>query len=100
MLLARRFEDPPSNRNDQSCFFSQRYELARLQHSEVWLIPAQQRFYTYDPPSPEIYLGLVLQHELIALQSVAQVGLEDQPLDGLGFHVGGKTPEVVLAIVL
>ena len=51
-------------------------------------------------PRRHIHLGLVVQRELVAIERVAQRGLQRQPLDRLGLGLLGEEAEAVLAVFL
>src|ERR1700733_3420217 len=63
-------------------------------------MPADERLRTPDLPGLEIHFGLVMQYELILLQSVAQAGLMRLPLKRAYIHFSLEELIVIAAGIL
>ena len=64
------------------------------------LPPAYQRLYSRDLTRVEIYLRLIMQQELFALEGAAQATFEGLPLYGLQIHFRLEELEIVAPVFL
>ena len=64
------------------------------------MVPTGQRLDAHDPPGGQLDDGLVVRHELAAVQCVGQLGLQRQPLHDGGVHVGVEHLVTGLALAL
>ena len=75
-LAAGLVQDPFVDRQDQARLFGQAQERAGRQQAALRVLPAQQRLDADDLVAAQIDLRLIVQHEFVARQRTAQLGLE------------------------
>ncbi|MNN42901.1 hypothetical protein D3C81_1571110 [compost metagenome] len=73
------------DRQDQAGLLSQRDKVSRRHHAPYRMPPAQQRFCTDNAPVIA-GLRLVIQHQLIARQRLAQFRFHDIAFGQVGLH--------------
>ena len=69
-------QDPLADGNYQAGVLRNLEELRRRNHAHFRVAPAQQRFHADDPSGFHIDLGLVMQFELILLDSLSKLVLK------------------------
>ncbi|KAG1079334.1 hypothetical protein G6F40_016349 [Rhizopus arrhizus] len=72
-LAAGLVDDPFPDGQDQAGLFGDGNELVRADQTARGVVPAQQCFGAHDGARGGFVLGLVVQHELVALLRQAQV---------------------------
>ena len=85
-LPARLAHHPAAERNDQPRLLGQRNERERREHPARGMIPAHERLDAGDLARLQQDDRLIEQRELVAVDRVAQIGLELEPLHRLGVH--------------
>ena len=74
-------EHPPTDRHDESALFGNWDEFCRRHESEVRMPPTDERLDPDDCARLQVNLGLVVQHQFLSLQGVAQAILQRLPLE-------------------
>ncbi len=85
---------------DQVRLFRERDELRRRDVAVPRQAPADQRLAADHAPVAQVHLGLVQDHELVALDRAPQLGLQHQPLDRRGAHLRREEAVAVAAVLL
>jgi hypothetical protein len=70
------------------------------QPSLLRVLPAQQGLGPDQPPTRRVHLGLVVEHELPALEGATQVVFQGQALAGVTIHLRGEEPAVIAPLAL
>ena len=100
VVEAHPVQHPLADVEDEVGLLGQRDELRGRDVAVPGQAPAQQRLGADDPAVAQVDLGLVLDHQLVALERAAQLALEHQPLDRGGVHLRGVEGEGVAAVLL
>ena len=82
-------DHPFAGGDDVPHLLEHRNELRRHHLAERRVVPAQQGFHAPDAARQPVGLGLVMQFQFVAFNSVTQVRLENEFLDGVRLDVGG-----------
>ncbi|MNF77364.1 hypothetical protein D3C84_595060 [compost metagenome] len=90
-------QDPVAGIDHQAELFEYRDEIPGWHQPAPRMTPAQQRFGTRQVLAVAAELRLVIEHELLLFQGMAQVAFQFQSFQGAGVHVGLVELEVVLA---
>jgi len=90
-LLARLAQHPLADRHDELRVLGDRQELARQHRAELRVLPAQQRLGADHAAAQHVDDRLVAEHELAALERLAQPLLAGDAPDVLG-AAGGRPP--------
>src|SRR5713226_7147787 len=64
------------------------------------MLPTDQRFHTREVSRLHVYLRLVVEQKLIALERVAQAGFQRQTLKRMGIDLGGIELVIVFTVIL
>jgi hypothetical protein len=99
VLRAGRFQYPPADRHDQTCFLGDGDEARRGHQAEVRMPPAQQGFHAGDLLRPQIELRLVVQGKFVPLQRMTQARFQREPLERIRPDVLGEELEIVFALL-
>src|SRR5689334_25231109 len=75
-LAAGAFERPAADRLDQAAVLGDRDEVAGVEQAALRVAPAHQRLETGDLDAAQREQGLVVQLELVAVESLAQLTLD------------------------
>ena len=100
VVHAHPVQHPLADVEDQVGLLGERNELRGRNVAVARQAPAQQRLGADDAPVAQVHLGLVVDHQLVALQRAAQLALEHQPLDRRGVHLRGVEGEGIAAVLL
>ena len=85
-LAAGLLEDPAADRDDEASLFGEWDEAERRNHPALRVHPAQQRLDAVIGARREVDHRLVVNLELLELQSPLELGLQLEPLDDLLVH--------------
>ena len=85
-LAARLAHHPSAERHDEPRLFGERNERERREHSARGMVPAHERLDAGDLARVQEHDRLIAKNELLALDRVAQIGLELEPLHRFGVH--------------
>src|ERR1700728_3188064 len=91
---------PATDRDDVAAPFGNRYEASGRKQAALRVTPADERLRTHDRPGLEIHFGLVVQYELILLQSVSEAGLMRLSLKCTYIHFSLKELIVIATAIL
>ena len=75
-------QHPVTDRQDQPGLFGDRYKLVRWHQSQFRVLPAQQCLDTFYPFGADVDFRLVVQHQLVVVDSPAQGIGQSQPFGG------------------
>ena len=102
-LRAGLFEDLPVDEFDAAGLLGDQQEIGRQQQPALGMVPAQQRLVADGTAIGQRHDGLVVRHELVADQRVAQVALHVQQRQRLASQAvvehGGAMAATVLGVV-
>src|SRR5580658_1402016 len=93
-------QHPTANREYQATIFCDGHELGRRQESSIRVPPAYQCLHPSDFTGVQIYLRLIVQHELFSLEGSAQAAFQSLPLDCLQIHIRLEELEIVATVFL
>jgi hypothetical protein len=99
-LAHRRRQHPLPDRHDQARLLRQWHEVGRQHQAPAFRLPPQQRLEADDTAAGKVHLGLVIQHEFLALQGALQSCFDQQMLLGVRAHVRRVEIEIIAAIRL
>ena len=94
---ARLGQDPPPHVDDQPGLLGHAEELSRQQKPTRRMVPAHERLHTPNATGRQIDDRLELEHQLLALDRVAQRLFDVEPLDDLGAHTGVEDLHTITA---
>ena len=100
ILHTGRLRDPAAHRHDQAGFLRDGDEISGRHEPELRAYPAYQGLQAGDPTGCDIDLRLVVQHEFVVVQRVAQVRFEFQPLHRMRVQLLGIELERASAFFL
>ncbi|OPX92176.1 MAG: hypothetical protein A4E54_00063 [Pelotomaculum sp. PtaB.Bin117] len=98
VLSASGAQYPFAYRYNQPGIFRQGDKIPRQDQSPPGNLPAYQSFHADYLSRIHIYLGLVINHKLIAIQRAAQAVFHSQPFKGFGVHGRSIQLVVILAV--
>src|SRR3954447_12951971 len=87
-LPSRFGQHPPSERQDQSCFFGDRNKFGWRHQPAHGMLPANERLQRDDAAGVEIELWLIMQDEFLTLDRVTEMCFELKPVKRGGSHLG------------
>ena len=90
VVRADAIQDPFADIQDQAGLFRERNEMRGRDIAVARQAPAQQRLGADHAPGAQIHLGLIQDHQLVALQRAPQLALQHQPLDRRGIHARAR----------
>jgi hypothetical protein len=62
-------------------------ELGRRHQTQVRVLPPEQDLGAHDTAGFQVYLGLIMEHELLPLEGIAHACLRIEALENLGVHL-------------
>jgi len=83
-LAAGFAQHPFADRQNKPALLGDRDEFLRTDHAEFGRLPAQQRLPALQSPRQDLHLGLVENHQLIAIEGMLQACLQQHA--ALDFH--------------
>src|ERR1700723_589338 len=92
--------DPLTDRHHEATVFGNWQELTGRNETSLRVLPANERLGACNCTCLEIYLRLVMQHKLFALQCVPQATFEGLTLTGVYVHVVSKKLIIVAPLLL
>jgi hypothetical protein len=93
-------QHPAAYGENEATIFGDGNELGGWNQSAIRLLPADQGLDARDLTGDKIYLGLIVQQELIALDGAAQAAFKRLPLHRSEVHFRGEELEIVAAVFL
>src|SRR5208282_3537447 len=90
-------QHPAADSKNETTFLGKGHEERGARKPSLRVVPAYQCLDAGDFACGEIYLRLIVQHELVSLEGVAQVAFERLALDSLRIHFGREELEIVAA---
>nr|BFE72914.1 hypothetical protein GCM10020092_062150 [Actinoplanes digitatis] len=87
-------QHPSGEQFDHARLLRRRQELGRREQATLRMLPADQRLQPVDLVVAEADLGLVVQHQFVAFDRAAQLGLHGQPVGRVGDAVLGVEHDV------
>ena len=100
VVRADAVQNPLADIQYQAGFFGQRNEMRGRNVAVAGQAPAQQRLGADHAAGAQIHLGLIQDHQFVALQRAPQLALQHQPLDRRGIHAGHVERAGIAAVLL
>jgi hypothetical protein len=97
---AHAIQYPFADVQDEAGLLGERNELRRRDIAVSRQPPAQQRLGADHPAVAQVHLGLVQDHQLVALQGAPQLALQHQALDRRGIHLRHVERAGIAAVLL
>ena len=96
------FEHPTGQRSDQACLLCQLHELGGRNHAVLFMLPADQSLGATKASPGDLYLGLAVEQQLVAVDRTTQIADEGQTAAALLIQpsaVKGALPDHMLRSV-
>ena len=90
IVRAHAVQHPLADVQYQAGLLGERNELRGRDVAVPRQPPAQQRLGAHHAPVAQVHLGLIQDHQLVALQRAAQLALQHQPLDRRRVHLRAR----------